>query len=105
MQAPTSITATGRESSPRTTRCRRSSEALRLYDVRWLALEGSHTVEALGRYCVVRLHPEWLSDPIVVTPPLPRIDEEIAKQAMGSRPRVRPCTRCASSPTTRGAQR
>ncbi len=53
--------------------------ALRLYDVRWLALEGAHTVEALDPVLRGELHPEWLSDPIVVTPPLPRTDEEIAE--------------------------
>ena len=52
-------------------------EALRLYDVRWLALEGAHTVEALEPVLRGQTRPAWLSEPVVVTPPLPRTAQEI----------------------------
>jgi hypothetical protein len=55
-------------------------EAMRLYDVRWLALEGAHTVEALEPVIRGEVRPEWLSEPIVVTPPLPRTEEEMAQE-------------------------
>jgi len=53
--------------------------ALRLYGVRWLALEGAHTVSALEPVIRGEIQPTWLSEPIVVTPPLPRLEEEIAE--------------------------
>lgn len=56
-------------------------QALRLYDVRWLALEGAHTVEALEPVLRGQLRPDWLSEPIVVTPPLPRTEEEVEQDA------------------------
>jgi hypothetical protein len=51
-------------------------QALRLYDVRWLALEGAHTVEALEPVLRGELRPGWLSAPIVTTSPLPRAEEQ-----------------------------
>lgn len=53
--------------------------ALRLYDVRWLALEGAHTVEALQPVIRGEEWPEWLSEPLVVTPPLPLTERELAE--------------------------
>ncbi len=53
-------------------------EALRLYDVRWLALEGAHTVEALEPIMRGEVRPDWLSEPIVLTPPPPRTERQIA---------------------------
>jgi hypothetical protein len=52
--------------------------AMRLYDVRWLALEGAHTVEALRPIMRGETRPAWLSDPIVLTPPRPRTEKEVA---------------------------
>ncbi len=52
--------------------------ALRLYGVRWLALEGAHTVEALQPVIRGDERPAWLSEPLVVTPPRPRTEQEIA---------------------------
>jgi len=50
-------------------------EALRLYDVRWLALEGAHITEALRPVLTGEVRPDWLSEPLIVVPPLP-LDEE-----------------------------
>ena len=55
-------------------------QAMRLYDVRWLALEGAHTVEALKPIMRGETHPEWLSEPIVLVPSPPRTDEEIDEE-------------------------
>jgi hypothetical protein len=52
-------------------------EALRLYDVRWLALEGAHTVEALKPVLQGEIRPTWLSEPMVVTPALPPSTAEL----------------------------
>lgn len=52
-------------------------EALRLYDVRWLALEGAHTVGALQPVIRGEERPAWLSEPIVVAPPRPRTEAEV----------------------------
>jgi 4-amino-4-deoxy-L-arabinose transferase-like glycosyltransferase len=50
-------------------------EALRLYDVRWLALEGAHVTNALRPVLTGEEQPDWLSAPIVVMPPLVADDE------------------------------
>jgi 4-amino-4-deoxy-L-arabinose transferase-like glycosyltransferase len=50
-------------------------EALRLYGVRWLALEGNHITTALLPVLTGETRPRWLSEPLVVGPPL-EIDEE-----------------------------
>jgi len=54
-------------------------EALRRYDVRWLALEGAHTVESLQPVIRGEERPEWLSEPLVVTDPLALDEEELAE--------------------------
>jgi 4-amino-4-deoxy-L-arabinose transferase-like glycosyltransferase len=46
-------------------------ETLRRYDVRWLALERAHMVEALGPVLAGEERPAWLSDPLVVSTPPP----------------------------------
>jgi 4-amino-4-deoxy-L-arabinose transferase-like glycosyltransferase len=46
-------------------------DALRRYDVRWLALEGDHIVTALRPLLAGELRPVWLSAPVLVVPPLP----------------------------------
>ena len=55
-------------------------QAMRLYDVRWLALEGAHTVDALKPIMRGEMRPEWLSGPIVLVPSLPRTDEEVDEE-------------------------
>jgi hypothetical protein len=55
-------------------------EALRRYGVRWLALEGAHTVEALQPVMRGDQRPGWLSEPLVLVPPLPRPEEESASE-------------------------
>ena len=54
-------------------------QALRRYDVRWLALEGAHTVESLQPVIRGEEQPEWLSEPLVVTPALPLTEDELAE--------------------------
>ena len=60
-------------------------QALRLYGVRWLALEGAHTVAALRPVMRGEVRPGWLSEPIVLTPPRPRTPEEIAEDPEAER--------------------
>ena len=50
-------------------------EAMRLYDVRWLALEGNHITTALLPVLTGETRPRWLSDPLVVGEPL-EVDED-----------------------------
>lgn len=50
-------------------------QALRLYDVRWLALEGAHATTGLRPLLSGAARPAWLSDPIVTAPPLPSEDD------------------------------
>ena len=50
-------------------------EALRRYDVRWLALEGAHVTSALVPIVTEEARPDWLSAPLVVVPPLPVEDD------------------------------
>ena len=45
-------------------------EALRRYDVRWLALERAHTTRALAPVLAGQARPSWLSAPIVEVPSL-----------------------------------
>jgi hypothetical protein len=40
-------------------------EALRLYDVRWLALERAHMTASLATVFAGETRPEWLSEPII----------------------------------------
>ncbi|MEX1296915.1 MAG: glycosyltransferase family 39 protein [Candidatus Limnocylindrales bacterium] len=63
-------------------------QALRRYDVRWLALEGAHTVEALQPVMRGELRPDWLSEPIVVTPALPRRVEDPTEEEPEPLPRA-----------------
>jgi len=51
-------------------------EALRLYGVRWLALESEHITEGLRPVLTGETRPAWLSDPLVVVAPLPVEDED-----------------------------
>lgn len=51
-------------------------EALRLYGVRWLALEGDHITRGLLPLLTQEVRPDWLSAPLVVVPPLPE-DEPV----------------------------
>jgi hypothetical protein len=50
------------------------AQAMRLYDVRWLALEGAHVTGALRPVLLGETRPDWLSAPLVLGPPLD-IDE------------------------------
>jgi hypothetical protein len=50
-------------------------DALRRYDVRWLALEASHVTAALRPILEGELRPDWLSAPVVEAPPT---DEQVA---------------------------
>jgi 4-amino-4-deoxy-L-arabinose transferase-like glycosyltransferase len=63
-------------------------EALRRYDVRWLALEGAHVVKSLEPVLRGDIRPDWLSQPLVVTPPLPRSQEEAADPEVEPLPRA-----------------
>jgi len=54
-------------------------QALRLYGARWLALEGDHITEALRPVLAGEVEPDWLSEPLVVVPPLPPDEEERAE--------------------------
>ncbi len=49
-------------------------QALRLYGVRWLALEGDHITSALRPLLAGEERPPWLSEPLVLVPPLPGDD-------------------------------
>ncbi|MFO7531496.1 MAG: glycosyltransferase family 39 protein [Candidatus Limnocylindrales bacterium] len=50
--------------------------ALRLYDARWLALEGDHITAGLRPLLAGEVRPAWLSGPLVMVPPLPSGDDE-----------------------------
>jgi 4-amino-4-deoxy-L-arabinose transferase-like glycosyltransferase len=50
-------------------------EALRLYGVRWLALEGNHITTDLLPVLTGETRPNWLSEPLVVGPPM-ALDED-----------------------------
>ncbi len=51
-------------------------EALRLYDVRWLVLEGDHPTVGLKPVLAGEERPDWLSEPLVLVPALPPEDDE-----------------------------
>jgi hypothetical protein len=52
-------------------------QALRLYDVRWLALERDHITTSLAPLLAGDERPEWLSDPVVVVDdPSAEVDSE-----------------------------
>jgi hypothetical protein len=51
-------------------------QALRLYDVRWLALEGAHITAGLRPVLAGDIHPTWLSEPLLEIPPLPSREDE-----------------------------
>jgi hypothetical protein len=53
-------------------------EALRLYGVRWLVLEGDHPTVGLEPVLRGEVRPDWLSEPLVTVPPLPPEDDEEA---------------------------
>jgi 4-amino-4-deoxy-L-arabinose transferase-like glycosyltransferase len=53
-------------------------EALRLYGVRWLALEGGHITSFLWPVLSGETRPDWLSEPLVLVPPLPDEEDEDA---------------------------
>jgi hypothetical protein len=46
-------------------------DALRLYDVRWLVLEGDHPTIGLRPVLKGEVRPRWLSEPLVMVPPVP----------------------------------
>ena len=46
-------------------------EALRLYEVRWLALEKAHLTKSLATVLAGETRPDWLSKPIIVVAPEP----------------------------------
>ncbi len=50
-------------------------EALRLYDARWLALEGAHITAGLRPVLAGDLRPAWLSEPLLEVPPLPPTED------------------------------
>jgi hypothetical protein len=50
--------------------------ALRRYDVRWLALEAAHVTTWLRPVLAGEERPAWLSEPLVLVPPLPPEDGE-----------------------------
>ena len=68
-------------------------EAMRRYDVRWLALESEHIVRSLVPVLTGELRPAWLSDPIAVVPR----DEPDTADSRRTLPRMRP----PSSPAIR----
>jgi 4-amino-4-deoxy-L-arabinose transferase-like glycosyltransferase len=51
-------------------------QALRLYDVRWLALEGDHITSSLWPVLSGEVRPDWLSEPLVMVPPLSTAESE-----------------------------
>ena len=51
-------------------------EALRLYGVRWLVLEGDHPTVGLKPVLAGEVRPDWLSEPLLLVPPLPPEDVE-----------------------------
>ena len=105
MRAPTSTTATGLGIVTPDDPLPTIEEAMRLYDVRWLALEGAHTVEALEPVIRGEVRPDWLSEPIVVDPAAATHRERSRpKRAIWSRPHARPSSRCASPPRMSGAR-
>jgi len=55
-------------------------EALRLYGVRWLVLEGDHPTVGLRPVLRGEVRPDWLSEPLVMVPPLPPEDNEEAEE-------------------------
>jgi hypothetical protein len=61
-------------------------EALRLYGVRWLAVEGAHTTSALRPVLEGSARPAWLSAPLVVGPPLEREPSGDGEQGDDSKP-------------------
>ena len=62
-------------------------EALRLYGVRWLALEGAHITAGLKPVLAGETRPAWLSAPLVVVPPLPP-DEDDEEESAAPLPRA-----------------
>ena len=50
-------------------------DAARQYGVRWLALEGNHITRGLLPVLTGDVRPDWLSEPLIVGPPLP-LDED-----------------------------
>ena len=52
-------------------------DAMRLYGVRWLVLEGGHITEALRPLLAGEERPDWLSAPLVSVPALPQADGEV----------------------------
>ncbi len=62
-------------------------QALRLYGVRWLALEGAHITAGLRPLLAGDTRPEWLSAPLVVVPPLPS-DDDVDEDAADPLPRA-----------------
>jgi 4-amino-4-deoxy-L-arabinose transferase-like glycosyltransferase len=59
--------------------------AARLYDVRWLALEGNHITTGLLPVLTGEVRPDWLSEPLIVGPPLP-LDEDTPADEQVPRP-------------------
>ena len=51
-------------------------QAMRLYDVRWLALEGAHITAGLRPVLAGEVRPAWLSEPLLEVPPLPPAEDE-----------------------------
>lgn len=63
-------------------------EALRRYDVRWLVLEGDHPTSGLRPVLAGDVQPDWLSEPLVVVPPLPPEEEGESDSAAPPLPRA-----------------
>jgi 4-amino-4-deoxy-L-arabinose transferase-like glycosyltransferase len=62
-------------------------EALRLYGVRWLALEGDHITLGLLPVLTEEVRPDWLSAPLIVVPALP-VKERGDGDAVDERPPI-----------------
>ena len=75
-------------------------EALRLYGVRWLALEAEHVMAALVPVLTGGARPDWLSEPVLVEPPPGRRCRRRERGGRGLDPaRCRALSLSASTPT------
>ncbi len=88
MPAPTTTTAAGRGIVTPDDPLPVVEEALRLYDVRWLALEGDHITTALRPVLAGEVRPTWLSEPLIVVPPLPPDEQDDGAEAEELLPRA-----------------
>ena len=76
-------------------------EAMRRYDVRWLALERAHATRALAGVLAGKTRPDWLSDPIVEVAAPARDGEAPSDEAGPSLPRAALYAVCLTPDDTR----